>query len=215
MARLIPNERARLEYKQRMFLGLIGRPLRVECEHCHQIVLSNTRWECGRCGNENERTRVYSFLNRCRSCRQPPKSYECPHCARINFLDEDRNSSTAARTIRRIEEPAPLAEPLEDPRAAKRRMHEEQKEDVLREIEMAQLNARLAEVKAASEPPAKKNSRELLEESYSEHDTHSMAIHTIAREQRLKNAERFKDDPELLEMANESLQAWVENQLIR
>lgn len=213
MARLIPNERARLEYKQRMFFGLIVRPLRIGCDHCGRVVLSDIWWRCERCDGENDSTRIYSFLNRCRTCRQPPDAYECPHCAGINCLDEDERISAVARTRPRPKVVPPP--PKEDPLTAKRRIHREQREDLLREIELTRLNAELAALKTMTEPPTKKDVRALLEESAADHDVRMMAVHAIAREQRAKNAVKYKDDPELLQMADESVQDWLENQLWR
>lgn len=199
-----------------MFFGMIGGPLRVECCHCGRVVLSDTRWRCERCGGENDSTRIYSFLNRCRKCRQPPDAYECPHCAGINCLNEGESISVVALTRPKPKPKViPPPPPKEDPLAAKRRIHREQKEDLIREIELTRLNAELAALKAVTEPPAKKDVRALLEQSAADHDVRMMAVHAIAREQRAKNAEKYKDDAELLQMADESVQDWLENQLWR
>ncbi|HWA85283.1 MAG TPA: zinc ribbon domain-containing protein [Opitutus sp.] len=185
------------------------KPLRLFCEHCDKYVPSDMPWQCSHCNFENDRTRYYSFLNKCQECKRPPKSYVCPHCGTVNFLDKDQDSAHPARKSTRCV----LPEPVIDLREEKQRQHEDQKQDLVREIEITKLNARLAQLKASPEFQKELNAREKLEKSFSEHDAHVMGVYMIEKEQRAKHAERHKDDPEMLEKANESLGMWVEKQL--
>jgi hypothetical protein len=212
MARIIPNQEARLNYKQRLFLGFVLKPLRLFCESCDTCVPSNMVWCCAYCGAENTKTRLYSFLNKCEHCKRSPKSYACPQCASINYLDEDSDGTMPARsTAKPSEIPTQTVEEELSPEEMKHREHEEKKADIAREMELLGLNAKLVQMKESLAAP--KTARERLERSFEEHEAHAMAIHAIAKEQRDKNAERYKDDPEMLEMANESLNNWVESQL--
>jgi hypothetical protein len=143
-----------------------------------------------------------------------PKSYVCPHCDRVNFLDSDQSTSHPARAIGRVPDSFDEnAQQPEDPHVLKRSEHEKRKEALQWKIEIAALNAQLGKVKASSEFKKEKSAREKLEASFSEHDAHVMGAHIVAKEQRAKNAEQYKDDPGLLGMANESIARWLEDQL--
>jgi hypothetical protein len=85
---------ARREYKERHYItfGLSREPIKVSCNHCGKIILSDMEWVCGYCDAENASTNLYSFLNKCEVCKQPPKCVECPHCNKLNFLINSRDT---------------------------------------------------------------------------------------------------------------------------
>ena len=208
MARRIPTLKAKSHFKQRLLFGMVFKPLRLFCDHCDKYVPSDMPWRCSHCSHENERTRIHSFLNKCRNCKRSPKAYACPHCGQFNFLDTDREVAHPALPVGR----PPAAESTTDPRKEKLRERIEQKESLEHEIVIARLDAELKHIKESAEFKKEKSARESLEKSFSEHDAHMMGAHALAREQRRKNAETYKDDPELRTMADESVQHWLEQQ---
>ena len=210
MAGRLPNLKARTQYKQRLLLGLVFKPLRLFCEYCDKYIPSDMPWRCSHCDHANDRTKIYSFLNKCRECKRVPKSYACPHCSNVNFLDKDSNPSHPARST--MERP-PVETSAEEVRLQKKNEHNDRKEEIEREIEITRLNASLVELKASTQFQKAKSTREKLEESFSEHDAHVMGAQMIADEQRVKNAEKYKDDSNGLGMANESIAMWLEKQL--
>jgi hypothetical protein len=221
MARQISNVEARSNYKQRLLLGFVLKPLRLICDSCDKSVFSDMHWECGYCGHANIRTKIYSFLTKCRECKRPPKSYVCPHCEVLNFLDEDNDGAHSARAPAKDITPLDPALSPNQIKAASEKASADaqskeraaQKAQLRHEIEVAQLNAQLAELKASADLGKEKPIREKLEESFSTHDAQAMGALTIAREQKMKNAERFKDDPDLQAMADESVDSWLESQM--
>jgi hypothetical protein len=206
MARNIPTLKARARFRERLLFGLtLAKPLRLFCDHCDKFVPSDLKWRCSHCNGENTRTWRNSFLNKCEHCKRSPKSYECPHCQKINFLDRD---SDAGHPARQSVAPDPSLADF-DYRAFKRELHGDKVEDLRHEIDVERLNLELASLKAARTEPLN-DPRARLEKSFSEHDAHMMAVHEIARRERQRNAEKYRDDPELREMADDSVQMWVE-----
>jgi hypothetical protein len=51
-----------------------------------------------------------------------------------------------------------------------------------------------------------------MQKSFSEHDAHVMGARIIAKERREEYAKKYKDDPDLLSQANESVDSWLEQQ---
>lgn len=201
--------KARGRFKQRLLLGMIFRPLRLFCKHCDKYVPSDMVWCCSHCNRENIRTKLYSFLHKCQQCKRAPKSFACPHCENLNFLDKDEEGSHPARGVGAP--PAPLVKV--DSRIEKRRAHDEQKEALEQEIVIARLDAELAAVKATADTAKERSAPERLEKSFSDHDAHVLAAHRIAKRERESNATKYKDDPEFREMADQSVQCWLEQQL--
>lgn len=208
MARKITSLKARKIFKTRLLLGLVLKPLRLFCEHCDKYVPSDMEWVCGHCNEHNHFTKYYSFLNKCRRCKRPPKSYICPHCGAVNYLDKDEESLHPARQIDNTVPAPPL-----DHRVEKRQAHEERKEDLANEIEIARLNAALARLKESAEFGFETEAMRKLEKSFSEHDAHVMGVHKIeAREEKLI-PEKYKDDPVRQDQARDSLKKWVSDNI--
>jgi len=208
MFQRVPNLEARSRYKQRLVVGLVLRPMRLFCDHCDKYVPSDMPWRCPHCNEANTKTRLYSFLNKCRTCKRSPFSYVCPHCEKVNLLDVD-GAGYSAVALRE----ATVGETHEEQLNRKRVERQIAKEEIESEIEMTALSAKLTRLKASAEFKKARSKQEELEESFSEHDAHVMGAYMLVKEQRRKNEERFKDDAELLEMANMSLEKWLESQM--
>lgn len=97
--------------------------------------------------------------------------------------------------------------------ADKLKEHLDKKTEIERAIEITALSAKLEKLKASAGFKEETSAREKLEKSFTEHDAHAMGARTIAKEKRTENAIRFKNDPEGLEEANESVQDWLDRQL--
>lgn len=209
MARRIPTLKAKTHYKQRLLFGMVLKPLRLFCDHCDKYVPSDMSWRCSHCRHENERTRIHSFLNKCRNCKRSPKSYACPHCGQLNFLDTDQEAAHPALPVG--SQPPPPA-PAVDAQEQMLRKRAEQKATLEHKIVIARLDAELRGIKESVDFKKEKSARERLEKSFNDHDAHMMGAHKLAQEQRRKNAETYNDDPELRGMADESVQHWLEQQ---
>ena len=211
MAKFKPLD-ARIQFKSKLIMsfGLSREPIKVECIHCGKIILSDMEWVCGYCDAENTSTKMYSFLNKCNVCKQPPKSIECPHCNKLNFLINSRDDRHPAKKIRPPQKP----ETEEAMRAKKARQRDDAKMEVEHELLMTRLNAELAKLKKTieqSQTPLKiKSPLEKLKENFLEHDALYMGTRRIAKEALEANKTKFADDPVLLADANDSVKDWLE-----
>ena len=214
MAKCNPLD-ARREYKERHFItfGLHREPIKVSCNHCGKIILGDMEWVCGYCDAENLSTSLYSFLNKCEVCKQPPKCVECPHCNKLNFLINSRDNRHPAKKIRPPQKP----ETEEDLRVKKIRQRDDAKTEIEHEILMTRLNGEHGKLKRdiqqSLEPVKIKSPLDKLEQSFSEHDARVMAAHRIAKRELDANKVKYADDPDLLEKANDSVNDWLENHL--
>jgi len=190
-------------------------PLRLFCEHCDKYVPSNLEWRCGYCDHENKRTRIYSFLNKCSKCKRVPKSYACPHCGVAVFLSEEKDESHPARFLCGPIEDTPLSpdEAAELLRKQKRQAYTDHKEGLQQEIDIVDLEKRLAVLKDSPAFKAEKSAREKLLERFTAHDEHTMGVRMLEREMKAEYEKEFKDEPEMLEMKLESLDAFVQGEI--
>ena len=213
MAKCNPLD-ARLEYKERHFItfGLHREPIKVSCNHCGKIILSNMEWVCGFCDAENISTKMYSFLNKCEACKQPPKCLACPHCDEIIFLINSKDYRHPARKIRPPQKP----ETEEAVRAKKARQREDAKMEVEHELLITRLNGELAKLKKTieqSHAPLKIMAPlEIMRKRFLEHDALYMGVHVIAKEAREANKILYADDPEKLQQSEDSIKDWLENE---
>jgi hypothetical protein len=106
----------------------------------------------------------------------------------------------------------PLSE--EAIRVRQTRAREDEKTERTHEVYMARLDAELARLKAQIKSHEPKSSREKLEQSYSDHDSHFMAVHEIRRRERVANQKKYADDSEMFQRSEESLDHWVNQQTI-
>jgi hypothetical protein len=162
------------------------------------------KWNCGYCDFPNRRTSLFSFLNKCQECGKEPKAYLCPSCEEINFLDRDMDASNPARLFVEAKK-LPAKEAQENPRAKKRREHAEKIEDIRQDIEREEHLAKLAQVKAPSDPHKDKTPRERLKEMVKARLGKHTDLASVIKELRKEEAERCKDDPDGLEDANVAL----------
>lgn len=215
MARPVTNLNARLQFKQRLILGMFLKPVRAVCDHCEDVTPSDMQWRCGYCGHDNSGTRLYSFLNKCQKCKREPKSYGCASCSKINFLDDDRDASRPARRPTAkppLTVPPPPPPPPEDPGIARKKAHDERLTELAREIELAQLALRLAELKASPLLKKEKTNLEQLEESLATDLGHGLGAHAAADKWKEKLATEFKDNPDLRAKADAVIDRWLEKQ---
>ena len=182
------------------------------CPECEKCFSKNLVWRCAYCDSENDNEK-HPITEKCGTCFRVPKSYCCHHCEQIIFLDSDNDGSRPAinATVARKSRPHT---PVPDLTKVKEQEHAERKIALMREIEITQLTAQLEALKAS--PIFKKEvaKKENIVERFSSFETHTMGVHMFAKQKREEYEERYKDDPDLLEQANESLQAFVEDQLI-
>lgn len=203
MARRISNLKSRDWFQARMLLGLFFKPLHLFCEACDKHVPSTMHWKCSHCDFINVRTKYYSFLHKCQQCKREARSYACPHCDKINFLDSTKYAGHPARSSSR---PPPLVETVAD----KQRKFAEKRMEIQQEIEITELNARLAKLKASPEFQKQVSAKEKLELHFSDHDAHTMGVKAIVRERRREAMEKYKNDPEALEDQMESIDQWAD-----
>jgi ribosomal protein L37E len=224
MDRKINPLKARNRFKARLLFGMVLKPLRLFCQRCDKYMPSDIEWRCAHCGYHNEGTRIYSFLNKCQQCKRPPKSVMCPSCKDVNFLDKDRDGSHPAKPILILKEEArdllrpagPTQEQIDAEKRAKERMqkseeHADRKTDISREIEIAELDARLAKWKTAAEANSGNAILDNLRKDGERHVLHNMGVQIVAKEL----AEKYKQlAPEMTEQNEATIRNWAEDQAL-
>ncbi len=182
------------------------------CDHCNKHIPFDVPWKCGYCSEEQQNLRVawWGLIGKCVKCESEAQAFHCPHCQKVNYLDIDQDGSHSASILLNSAPKVVFPATLD----LKRQAHLERKTELEHEIEITQLAAQLEALKAS--PIFKKEvaKKEGIAERFSSFETHTMGVHMFAKQKREEYEERFKDDPDFLEQANESLQAFVEDQLI-
>jgi hypothetical protein len=225
MARSIPILKARKWFKHRKIFGAFLNPLNLFCDRCGKHVPSSLPWRCGYCDGENDGAAFATFLNKCRTCKRPPKSLQCPHCAHLLFLDSDRNTSHPARKL------APLPVPPTDGERESERLRIrsttrlEAKEDLEHELMIARLNEQLHHVRQSIAPkppeppeppplppPVPPTPRERLQQSLEEHKLVTVAAHEMADQEYARIDAVHKNNPKLARLLRASIKAWLEDQ---
>jgi hypothetical protein len=183
------------------------------CPKCEKSISKNLVWRCAYCDSDNDNEK-HPITEKCGTCFRVPKSYCCQHCEEIIFLDSDNDGSKPARSNASAPKKDSSRSHAPDPKKLKELEHIDRKIALMREIEITQLTAQLEALKAS--PVFKKEvaKKESIAERFSSFETHTMGVHMFAKQKREEYEERFKDDPDFLEQANESLQAFVEEQLV-
>lgn len=181
----------------------------ISCPGCKKHIATNTPWVCGFCQAKNQRTDDFPFIHRCEHCEAEPKAYQCHHrdCGKLIFLTEDHQEENYARCYRPPGPPAP------DETKEEISFQEKERRKLEHQLRMTKLTAELNEAKKAAEPLKEKAPHEVVEESFSRHNTFTMSAYDIARREKTANAVKYKDDPEMLERANESVDAWLRDRL--
>ena len=184
------------------FYVLEHRPIKLRCPQCWNFVRTNTPWVCGFCLRNNEHADEFPVINRCEHCGAEPRAYQCHHCQQLIYLTEDRLNRNFATCLN---PPGQAAPPPEDEMTLLRK----EKEKLEHEIAMTELTAKLEAGKQRLEFGKKKSPREEIEESFAKYDARVMGKEEFARKQRAIYAERYKDDRDMLDRANEALNDWL------
>jgi hypothetical protein len=187
-------------------------PVVFSCAGCTSPIASDMPWVCPYCDFENRRGKLFSFLGKCQSCDREPPTVACPQCDEPNFLDGEEDQSRVAKSARTVErQKEKAAAKSADPLDTLRRAHATKKTQLEQKIELAKLTAELNAIKAPP-PDPHKDAREKLRANLEQFDAQFLAAHAVAKEYKTKNEERYKDDPDLLSMANDLVDRWLEEQ---
>ena len=190
-------------------------PMRIRCDECGGAVLCRTPWICGECGHENWDVNQFPFIHQCANCHLAPKSYICHHCDKPLFLSEDHDATNPARRVN-TEGHQPKK------RAELQQRIEQDFEEKKRDIESAKLDLTEAQIKAQIKVTKKGGSEVRLEsaldiqlESLRQFMDVTTAVSEAARQQKLQNAEIFKNDPTERRKRDLIVDAWGRQQLAK
>jgi hypothetical protein len=90
--------------------------------------------------------------------------------------------------------------------------HEAQKAARIREIELRELDARLAKIMSSPDFPRQVSPDEDIRRSFSIQEAKFLSAQMIAKSKRIEYAQTFKGDPDGLAAANEFLEYWLDRQ---
>ncbi len=178
----------------------------VECGKCHKKVSSAMRWRCAHCGFDNQRTELYSFLNKCQKCETAPTAVVCPHCEALIFLTDEKDSQFSARKFAEQKKP----HPKEDPSQRDSRTHAKEKIRLEREIELAQLKSKLAHAKRRADENKEQTDDEKMDVEIRAYVARIMGQHKAIGRAKEQAAEDYKDDADGLEKVMMALEQWRE-----
>ena len=182
------------------FFLLEKRPIGFCCPHCEEHISSNTPWVCGfkECNNLN--VVEHSFLNSCETCAAEPKAYTCHHCGKIIFLSSDKLTANAARCLN-------LSIASSQTKAGdSQKDRQEQKQQREHAVAMAELDAKLGDLKKRTEEPKLKKPGEKMAEKFEQSYVESMGPREYARRKLKEVEELYKDDPVMLADAKQAIQ---------
>ena len=198
--------RARKRFKTRLLCGLFFKPLRLFCTSCGKYVPSDMPWRCGYCDFEHPKVKLFSFLHKCRRCKRAAKSFVCPHCEKIICLDKDQNGTHPARNIGK-----PLISPTErELRDRKKELQEEEKSDLIHEVEVTDLRRKIARIKQASDNQI---SIEGIKSRLSEREAYSLGVHMAADEKLEEYKVRFANNPLMLRRGQALVEEFVASEI--
>lgn len=184
------------------FFILDKRGIKIRCPHCRKYLRTGTPWICGECQAKNQQIDEFPFVHRCEHCSAEPKAYRCHHCDEPIFLTEDTRKQNCATSLGRGGD---LSEKPE-PESAR---YEREKQDLEHQILMTELAAKLDANKQRLEFAKHKNPSEEIEDSFTKHFARHMGSREFARKQKAVNAEKYKDDPEGLKDADDTVDDWL------
>jgi hypothetical protein len=194
MAKKVITLSARERYRELLLLGhafLPTSPMILLCDHCKKDVDSDMPWQCGNCNHENQGKRWYSFCKECKGCKKGVKSYSCPHCKEVNHFHKSRDSSRPAMVKIRQTETQPVI-PIPNP-------------------EVERLKQELESLKAELE----KKRESPLKQEYAKHESRLLELQRLRLTMRKRYRKKFKNDPEMLELADETVDLFVEKQSLK
>jgi len=214
------------------FFVLDKRAIKILCNHCGNTIITNVPWMYGFCQKLNTNTDDFPFIHRCEHCGAEPRAYKCHHCEKLIFLSEDQLTTSYARYVHAtVVKNRPTVNNINPHERVKRKLKDKleiaqltnelaeitQRGPEKRDLEQQVLKARLTnELKAESqkgESLTKKTAKDKAEESFSRNHDARMAAIDIARREKAANAVKYKDDPYLLERADDSVDAWLKDQM--
>lgn len=173
------------------------RPLQIVCNHCDKIILSNTPWVCGACGETNFDTERHSILEQCQKCGTAPKAYKCHHCRELIFFSKDEDKRNPATGLNETREP--------DEPTKKSMEHLATKQEREQQIELAELELKLKAVNDKVAGPKIKSPYEKKKEDLFDYYKNVMEIRDDIRKLRQEAKEKYKDNLEMLTDANQTL----------
>lgn len=188
------------------------REIRVFCSQCGKFINWRMNWRCGVCDAENN-TAMSSFLGECARCKEAPHSIICPHCTRLNYLDDKKISINPARDA--SQKATPTAQPASPDEA-----HKDEIRQIERRKEIVRLNAELLKEEAVLDGIAKakrkatKTIGETVEESFADYRDRTMAASTVERREIQRAEEQYRNDPEALSEFRDMIKAWKEENSI-
>ena len=185
-----------------------NRPIKLRCESCGNIVLSNTPWVCGFCGGENRNTEEFSFLNRCGRCGAEPKTYKCHHSgcrAPMIFLTEDHLKENYAHCLNATSEAKPADEHAEELKKLRQKKEKTiEKRDIASvDEELKAIRKRIREANVKTKK-AKERVQEMVD---AEMDLEEAQIELLALYK-----EKYKNNPAMLRRMKAALEDSVRRQ---
>ena len=187
------------------FFVLDKRAVKILCDHCQKTIMTNTPWVCGFCKAANNNVDDFPFIHRCQHCSAEPKAYKCHHCGELIYFSADQLKANHAFCLGTEVNLAPPPPPPDESVLQKREV-----EILQHQVIVARLTAELNKVKNQAELSKRKSPEQKIEESLTEHLASDMAGFRAARTIKMALAEELKDDPDLLEKANASVDEWLE-----
>jgi hypothetical protein len=137
------------------------RPIKLACGNCEAIILSNTPWVCGVCGEKNTDTDHFPFVHKCKSCGSSQKAYKCHHCDELIFLSEDKAKTNYAYSLN-----SPDEAPKPDEQVEKLKKLRATKEEKAERLGIAEIDGELIQIRnrLKLQKQKKKTPKELLQE---------------------------------------------------
>lgn len=182
------------------------RSIRIRCEHCGKIILSNTPWICGFCHEENRNTDDFPFVHHCAHCLAAPKAYRCHHkdCGQLIYLTVDRLEENYAHCANIKNETLP---PL------RRDARDEEKLEKEHQLIIAELDRKLAAIKRQGEFVKPKTPMEEKEASLDRRFAAAMGAREAAMRKKAQIAEQYKSDSVARADAEKVVDDWLADNL--
>lgn len=186
------------------FFVLDKRVLGIVCPHCGEYIETNTPWICGNkdTPHRNDRVNDFPFIHQCQQCGFIPKAYQCHHCLKLIFLSEDKQQTAYAKCADILPKPEP------DHAVEKVGKQNEEKRDLLHELDVTKIKGDIKEAKSRIEPPPKaKTAFEELEEYYKG----MMGNDDAAKKWHAAIDAEFPNDPDEREKRHRVVDQWMLN----
>jgi predicted RNA-binding Zn-ribbon protein involved in translation (DUF1610 family) len=189
------------------FFYLDKRAIGIECPHCGKYIETNTPWICGYKQCRNENVDDFPFIYRCEHCGAEPKAYKCHHCDSLIFFTKDQLRINYAQCVNLPVKSEPVKK---DQTAEKIGKQDEEKRDLLHELDVTKIKGNIKEAKAKIEPPPKKKTAfEELEEYYKG----MMGNEDAAKKWHAAIDAEFPNDPVEREKRHGVVEQWMINKL--